>query len=193
MKAVTHLAQEGTVITAHATLPLPHAKALDVAAVFESYGDLLFRHLQRLGVRDADASDALQDALLVIHRRLGDYDSERAIEPWLYGICVKVAASYRRRAHVRREAPSELIAEQPDDTNAGPEARLEAHQARTRLGALLDRLDPERRAVVVMFELEEMSCERIATLLGVPVGTVYSRLHTARRELEKAVRAGRLR
>jgi RNA polymerase sigma-70 factor (ECF subfamily) len=188
MKAGAHRAQEGGVIAATPTLPMTIAKPLDVAAVFDAHGDLLFRHLQRLGVREADVSDALQDALLVIHRRLGDYDSERAIEPWLYGICVKIAAGYRRRAHVRREHSSDAIAERADDRASDPEAQFEAREAKRRLDELLDRLDSERRAVLVMFELEEMPCERIAALLGVPVGTVYSRLHAARRELEKVVR-----
>lgn len=188
MKGIVHPAQEGGVLTATRTLPMTIAKPLDVAAVFDAHGDLLFRHLQRLGVREADVSDALQDALLVIHRRLADYDPARAIEPWLYGICVKVAAAYRRRAHVRREQSSDEIAERIDERASNPEAQLEARETKRRLDELLDRLDPERRAVLVMFELEEMPCERIAALLGVPVGTVYSRLHAARRELERVVR-----
>jgi RNA polymerase sigma-70 factor (ECF subfamily) len=183
-----HTQEGGVAISAAQPLTMTLSPPLDVAAVFDAHGDLMFRHLQRLGVREADVSDALQDALLVIHRRLGDYDTSRPIEPWLYGICVKIAASYRRRAHVRRERPTELVAEQADEHGVDPEAHLASREARARLDALLDRLDPERRAVLVMFELEEMPCDRIASLLGVPVGTVYSRLHAARRELERVVR-----
>ncbi len=166
----------------------PALPALDATSVFDVHGDLLFRHLQRLGVREADLSDALQDTLIVVHRRLGAFDRTRPVEPWLYGICAKIAAAYRRRAHVRRELPSESMSERADEAADDPEARLDARQSRARLDALLAHLEPERRAVLVMFELEEMPCDRIAAALGVPIGTVYSRLHTARRELVSLAR-----
>lgn len=51
---------------------------------------------------------------------------------------------------------------------------------------LLDKLDPEKRAAFVMYEIDEMSCEEIAKQLGIPVGTVHSRLSAARKELIKA-------
>lgn len=180
---------EGVDLTASHPLPAVTAvRTLDAAAVFDAHGDLLWRHLQRLGVREPDLADALQDALLVIHRKLSSYDASRPIEGWLYGICVKVAASYRRRAHVRREQSDAGVPDRADERGVDPEAQMVSQQSRARLDVLLDRLDPEKRAVLVMFELEEMPCERIAALLGVPVGTVYSRLHAARREIETAAR-----
>ena len=180
---------KGVEITASQAMPVESStRTLDAASIFDVHGDLLWRHLQRLGVRESDLSDALQDSLLVIHRKLSSYDASRPIEAWLYGIALKVAASYRRRAHVRREHPTELVADRVDEHGVDPEAQMVVRQTRARLDALLDQLEPERRAVLVMFELEEMPCERIAALLGVPVGTVYSRLHAARRELESAVR-----
>jgi RNA polymerase sigma-70 factor (ECF subfamily) len=54
------------------------------------------------------------------------------------------------------------------------------------LSELLAKLSPERRATFVLFEVEGASCEEIAELTGVPVGTVYSRLHLARKEVQKA-------
>ena len=72
-----------------------------------------------------------------------------------------------------------------------PEARYATEEARVRLERLLDKLSPERRATFVLFEVEGASCEEIAELTGVPVGTVYSRLHFARKQV--AVTAARLR
>ena len=66
-----------------------------------------------------------------------------------------------------------------------------AEEARVRLAQLLAKLSPERRATFVLFEVEGASCEEIAELTGVPVGTVYSRLHLARKDVAKA--ADRLR
>jgi RNA polymerase sigma-70 factor (ECF subfamily) len=58
---------------------------------------------------------------------------------------------------------------------------------------MLDALDLDKRAVFVMFEIEGMGCEEIASVLGIPVGTVYSRLHVARRDFEKALARHRAR
>jgi RNA polymerase sigma-70 factor (ECF subfamily) len=77
-------------------------------------------------------------------------------------------------------------ADTPEDRYAGAEARL-------RLERLLDKLSPERRATFVLFEVEGVSCEDIAELTAVPVGTVYSRLHLARKQVTAAaVRLRRL-
>ncbi len=51
---------------------------------------------------------------------------------------------------------------------------------------MLDELDLERRAVFVMYEIDELPCEQIAAMIGVPVGTVHSRLHAARKEFQRA-------
>jgi RNA polymerase sigma-70 factor (ECF subfamily) len=76
---------------------------------------------------------------------------------------------------------------EPEGPSATPEQELADNQSRQRLEALLDELDLDRRAVFVMFEIDGMPCEEIAQLLGVPVGTVYSRLHAARKEFQRAL------
>ena len=69
-----------------------------------------------------------------------------------------------------------------------PDQRLEHLERQAKLDRLLDTLDPAHRAIVVMYEIEELSCARISELTGVPVGTVHSRLHHARRKLATAAR-----
>ena len=106
---------------------------------------------------------------------------------WLFGICMRVAAGGRNRAYRRHE---ETSGDLPADAHAGgasPEEAAVAGQDRARLAAILDTMDPEKRALFVMFELDEMSCEEIAELFGIPVGTVYSRLHAARKAFQGAV------
>ena len=73
-----------------------------------------------------------------------------------------------------------------------PEAEYAGQEARRRLERLLDKLSPERRITFVLFELEGASCEEIAELTSVPVGTVYSRLHLARKQVASAVARQRL-
>jgi RNA polymerase sigma-70 factor, ECF subfamily len=160
--------------------------ALDVRAVYEAHGDFVWMALQRLGVRGADLEDVFQEVFVVVHKRLHTFDDRGPLTGWLFGISVKVAAAQRRRAHVRREHLVESLAE---TASAGdnPEDQAARGQAHEELLTLLDALDFDKRVVFVMFELEEMSCEDIAAALGIRVGTVYSRLHAARKAFEKAV------
>lgn len=159
------------------------ARALTVTDIAAREADFLWLTLQRLGVRRDDCSDVLQQVLLTIHQRLHTYDAALPLRPWLYGICLRHAAAHRRRAYVRREQPTEPDAPQlaQHSTDETPERSLARREQQARLDAMLDEVDPEKRAVLVMFELEEQSCEEISMSLGVPVGTVHSRLHAARK------------
>jgi RNA polymerase sigma-70 factor (ECF subfamily) len=80
-------------------------------------------------------------------------------------------------------APEEDVADE-----STPELELERLRAQRRLERILDRMSPVKRATFIMFELEGLPCEQIAEVTGVPVGTVYSRLHSARRQFERLLR-----
>jgi RNA polymerase sigma-70 factor (ECF subfamily) len=163
------------------------ADALDVAQIHDEHADFVWRSLQRLGVREMDLEDALQEVFIVVHRKLATYDGNARLSTWLFGICLRVAAGQRRKAHLRRERASTDWEDAPDDRpHANPEASAMRREAEQRLERALDALGLERRAVFVMFEIEGMPAPAIAELLGVPVGTVYSRLSTARAEFSRA-------
>jgi RNA polymerase sigma-70 factor, ECF subfamily len=157
------------------------AKA-DVATVYDAYAPFMWRSLQRMGVPDGDLEDAMQEVFIVVHRKLDSYQEDKAkLSTWLFGIGVNIARRHRakvRNWHVgldpdltRSEAPSQ-------------EAELQRKQESSLLQALLGRMRPEHSATFVMFELEGLSCTEIADLTGVPVGTVYSRLHKAREQFQ---------
>jgi RNA polymerase sigma-70 factor (ECF subfamily) len=160
-------------------------RPLDVTAVYREHGDFVWRTLQRMGVPAADLDDVLQEVFVVVHRRLASYDGRSKPTTWLYGICLRIASRHRRRAYFRREVRHEDTREDAD--LATPERALEQVEAARRLERLLATLAPEKRAVLVMFEIEEKSCQEIAEVSGVPIGTVHSRLHAARADLERAV------
>jgi RNA polymerase sigma-70 factor (ECF subfamily) len=80
---------------------------LDPLRVHANHADFVWRTLQRMGLEGADAEDALQEVFLVVHRRLHTFDGSSQMSTWLFGICQKVAAAQRRRAHRWREQPSE--------------------------------------------------------------------------------------
>jgi RNA polymerase sigma-70 factor (ECF subfamily) len=162
---------------------------LSAERVYELHADFVWRTLQHLGARNADLEDLAQEVFVTVHRSIGSFDGRSKLTTWLFGVCLHLVQRHRRRAYFRleflqAEPPERVDADTPEDRYAGAEARL-------RLERLLDKLSPERRATFVLFEVEGVSCEEIAELTAVPVGTVYSRLHLARKEVAKA--AARLR
>ncbi|MBX3217964.1 MAG: RNA polymerase sigma factor, partial [Labilithrix sp.] len=124
------------------------SSAPDVRQIFEAHGDFVWRALARSGVRDADLRDATQEVFLVVSRKLAEREGTSSLGTWLYGIAVKVAANYRRKAHRKRE---ELTDEVPDpvdgEIRGDPEQALANEQARVRLAQILDELPVDQRVV----------------------------------------------
>jgi RNA polymerase sigma-70 factor (ECF subfamily) len=176
--------------------PMPTAAAavgLSFREVHERHADFVWRSLQRLGVRAMDLEDQMQEVFIVAHRRLASFDGSSELTTWLFGICLRVAVAHRRRAHVRRETTTHDGEPPEPGESSDPEQSALEREARDELEALLSGLDLEKRAVFVMFEIEGFTAPEIANVMGTPVGTVYSRLATARGEVEKAAARSRLR
>jgi RNA polymerase sigma-70 factor (ECF subfamily) len=168
---------------------------LTVAEVHAKHGEFVWKTLYRMGVRSPHLEDVYQEVFLVVHRRLDSYAGHCAITTWLFEVCFRVAAGYRRRAHFRREqlvpdAASVSFVASPSPT---PERELEKRRATERLHDLLGSLNLEQRVVFTMFELEGLTCDQIGENIGVPVGTVYSRLHRARKAFLRALTRQRAR
>lgn len=166
----------------------PAARELSATDVYSAHADFVWASLQRLGVRPHDLDDVLQEVFVIVHQRLHTFDHSSKLTTWLFGVCLRAASDYRRRAWRRREQVGAAPVEEPAHADqATPEDAAVGRQSRARLDKILDELDLEKRAVFVMFEVEELSCDEIAAVVGVPVGTVHSRLHAARKQFEKAV------
>lgn len=156
----------------------------DFAAVYESEFAYVWRNLRRLGVSDAQLDDATQDVFLVVHRRLGDFESRSKIRTWIFGIVLRVASTYRRTAQRRRTEP---LDEHVAESTLSTEDLTERAEAGRLLRRLLDVLDDDRRAVFVLAELEQMTAPEVSAALGVNLNTVYSRLRSARRDINAAL------
>lgn len=147
------------------------------------YQDRLYPTALRLTGREDDARDLLQDAFLKAFQKLGRFRGESAFYTWIYRITVNLALSGRRG---RRVAPATGLApiDPPDPApESDPALPLQRAEQDALVQSALDALGPEHRAVVVMKEFDGLRYEQIAAILGVPVGTVRSRLHRARSEL----------
>ena len=164
--------------------PAPRQGSLVFAEVFRENVPFAWRCLRRLGVAEKDVEDVCQEVFLVVHRRLDDYDGRASVRAWIYGICVRKASEHRRLAYQRRERTSETL---PDD---GVEPSQGETIDRKRALAFLDRtlaeLDDDKRAVFVLYEVEGISMNEIATAIDCPLQTAYSRLHAARKLVEAA-------
>jgi RNA polymerase sigma-70 factor (ECF subfamily) len=160
---------------------------LSVEDVYRAHCQFVWACLQRFGVRERDLDDVLQEVFVVVHQRLGTFRGDARVTTWLYAICLRVAASHRRRGHVRRELAVDDFDEAVAFDQNSPEDDCSERQKQRILNRILDELDLEKRALLVMFEIDELACEEIASIVGVPLGTVYSRLHAARKAFEKAV------
>lgn len=135
----------------------------------------VWRSLRRLGVSDGDVDDAAQKVFLVASRRLGDVtpDRERA---FLFGVAVGVASNERRSHERKRSAGADALETMASD-HRSPE---DIAGDRALLDQILEPLSIELRSVLVLFELEQMTAEEIATILDLAPGTVASRLRRAR-------------
>ena len=163
----------------------PPVPVITLDAIVAEHGAFVWRTLRRLGVGASDVEDVAQEVFLVVHRRLPDYDGRSGMRAWLYGICAKKGSEHKRRAWLRRERP---VADAPD-AGAQPEQpeAMRRREARARLEAILADLDPRKRDVFVLFELEEMSLAEVAAAVGCPLQTAYSRLQSARALVQASI------
>jgi len=161
----------------------------------EAFGVLVSRYQARLyptvfrltGCAE-DAQDLLQDAFLRAYEKLERFHGESSFYTWIYRIAVNLALSDRRK---RRHESSSGLAVDPADARGedDPAVPLERAERDGRIQEALGALAPDHRAVVVMKEYDGLRYEEIGAILGVPVGTVRSRLHRARCELRERLRA----
>jgi RNA polymerase sigma-70 factor (ECF subfamily) len=154
-------------------------------AAYQQEFDYLVRTIRRLGIQPADVEDVAHEVFLVLRRTWSNYDPTRALKPYMFGIAFRVAMSHRRRWW--REVPFALV--DREDYAPYPDDALAASQARALVLSALDKIPLPRRAVLVMYDLDEVPMQEVANTLSIPLFTAYSRLRKARRELEVAISA----
>jgi RNA polymerase sigma-70 factor, ECF subfamily len=153
--------------------------------IFEEHADHVGNSLRRLGVRDADVPDLVQEVFVVVHRILPDYDPERPMWPWLFGIVYRTAAAYRRKAGREVLDDGALTSERADSAENVVEA-MRRQEDRSLALAAIQEIELHRRAVFVMADIDGVSVPEIARALGIGLNTAYSRLRLAREEFRAA-------
>ncbi len=163
--------------------------------VLAQHGTFLRTTLRQLGVPAADVDDVQQEVLLAVHRGLGRFDPQLApirskeLRGWLFGICRRQAASYRRAQALRPESATEsAVVERISDGTPPPEEHLAGAEGMACLMRLVGNLLPERQAVFVAHEIEGTPIAEVAVALAIPENTAWNRLRLARGDLAAAVR-----
>lgn len=138
------------------------------------------------------AEDLLQEAFIRIHRHAGEFDPGRRFSAWAYAITANLCRDELRRSRRRRRLglSTEAVPEgvEPAARTASPRADAAGREFRDRLGAEVAALPPEQREVIALRFLESMPYAEIAGVLGIPLGTVQSRLHAGVRVLRERLR-----
>jgi RNA polymerase sigma-70 factor (ECF subfamily) len=162
----------------------------------EAFGELVRRHQDRLyntvfRLLDnaEDARDVVQDAFLSAYQSLDSFKGDSLFFTWLYRIAVNTAFSLERkqRATLSIYRGGDEGGHEPHDPSpeSRPEHALESADEERRVQFALNRLSPEHRMVLIMKDMEGQKYEVMAEVLGVPIGTIRSRLHRARMELRE--------
>jgi RNA polymerase sigma-70 factor (ECF subfamily) len=159
--------------------------AAALAALYERHANPLFGYLHRLAGDRMVAEEILQDTMLAVWRSAGGFEGRAKVTTWLFGVA-------RRQAHNRlrgRSAPEPAAAPELDraDHGAGPEELAIAAAGGTPVAAAIDRLPDHHRDVIALVFVAGLPLADVAEVLGIPVGTVKSRLYHARAAVAAAL------
>ena len=146
----------------------------------DRHAPALYRLARSLSATEHDAEDVLQETLMAALRGAAAFDGRASVKTWLARILMRQAArAWNRERRSRAALPLDMC--EPHATSSGGTAL--AVDRRIDLAAVLARLPEDHRQILVLREVEQLSYAEIARVLNVPIGTVDSRLHRARREM----------
>lgn len=165
----------------------------------DAFNELVRRHQDRVYTavtrfcgNAEDAADIVQRAFVNAWRKIADFQNDSAFFTWLYRIAFNQAISFKREGRRpmasieggREDGPSLEPAAEQD-----PAGRLESEETQKKVQQALDGLEAGDRQIILLKDLQGHSYDEIAAVLGIPKGTVRSRLHRARLELKERLKS----
>ena len=155
-----------------------------VRAALDTHYDAIWRFLRRLGIAHSDCEDAAQKVFIIFAERVGSVN-EKAERSFLFSSALRVASDARKK----KSYTHELLAKDGDaidatDPAVSADEAIDARRKRRWLDDVLDSLSEEHRAVLVLVDIEEQTMADASDALGIPPGTVASRLRRARELFE---------
>jgi RNA polymerase sigma-70 factor (ECF subfamily) len=160
------------------------------ADLFRTYRQLVFGVLHHLLPGDPEIEDVVQSAFVEVFRSLDRFEGRSRLSSWIARIALHVGYHHLRR---RRSRPLDYLGEAPEADLPDPSPLVDPHlsaerrEAIARLYAVLEQIAPRKRTVFILADLQGVSHEEIAEIVGCNLGTVRTRLFYARREFWKLV------
>lgn len=161
-----------------------------IAILYERHGGLIYRFSLSLSRDSSVAEEITQEVFLALMKQSSRFDPSRAeLSTWLCGIARKMIWKQFKRQ--KRWQPIEARGDEGETTTLedDPGVTLSRNELVSLVRRKVDDLAPHFREVVILCELEEMTYESAAVVLGVPIGTVRSRLHRAKAQLARTLHA----
>ncbi len=155
----------------------------DFGVLYAEHFKAVWRTLQRLGVHPGSVDDATQEVFVTAWRRWHDFEGRSTARTWLLGIAIRVASDTRRK-----QRPTEEVSPELQMSGPGPESMAASNEVGRRVEQLLAKLEPERREVLLLVDLEGYSVPEVASATGINLNTLYTRLRSARQQFEELVK-----
>jgi len=178
------------VMTVTLTLDSSSADELDIGEWYSTHGEFVARVIERLTGDGPHVDDLLQETFIVAFNSRSKYDERRA-QPttWLYSIAANLCKRHTRGSWRFWRLKKELAHSETDrDLGPLPDRDLERQQEAALVHQVLGRLPFKQREVFVLYELEGMDGQAISEMVGIPLGTVWTRLHHARKSFTQLAR-----
>jgi RNA polymerase sigma-70 factor, ECF subfamily len=160
----------------------------------ELYKSKIYNYVVRMLGDPETAEDVAQEAFIKAYSSLPSFRGAASFQTWLYRIASNLAIDTVRRRKYRRntyslDEPVETgegqMERDVEDESAGPERRLQSAQLQRTVSEAILQLSPKLRTVLILYELQGLSYEEIANIVGAPLGTVKSRLFNAREQMKR--------
>ncbi len=171
------------------TVP-PREEKADFLELYRTQFAYVWKTARRLGVRPTDVDDVVQETFLTAHKLLDGYESRGSDRAWLFSILFGIVQRQRRsrwRWSALFDSGKTNLDEVAAPPSSGPETSAETNETARLLDQILEGLDPERRAVLILADIEDRQVNEIAEILSINRNTAASRLRAARAHVEAAI------
>ncbi len=157
----------------------------DMAAfegIYRQYSAMVYRIALRMTARAEDAEEVTQQVFLSVHRHLASFAGDSSLKTWIYRIAVNCSLNALKKGKRRQEVAWEEGFE-PQDPKQDVRDEADKSLRHSRINELLDQIDPDQKACLVLRAQEGLSYEEISGVVKVPLNTVRSRIKRAREKL----------